>query len=315
MWAMADRYRLVDGCKNRQVNNAAQSSLLRRVADRIGAGRATRSGDTGTVTAEGVPAVPPCRPGGWWDLLPFTTHRIKLVSGVETMVGGVDVGDDVRCDLVIEACGGSLADRSIVDLGCLEGGFTLAFAARGALHALGIEARDVSVRRCELARNLLGLENAEFVRADIKDELDRRQAFDVVFATGILYHVSDPASVLSSMHRACSSLALIDTHVATRDTVTHDCSDEEVTRHLGGHDYQGRMYHEYIPTVDDAEHENLLWAAWSDADSFWPYEDDLVEMIYRSGFSSVEKVDMSAAGRTDRWGVDPINRVLYLARV
>jgi 2-polyprenyl-3-methyl-5-hydroxy-6-metoxy-1,4-benzoquinol methylase len=149
-------------------------------------------------------------------------------------------------DLVIEACGGSLDGRTVVDLGCLEGGFTLAFAENGAQLALGIEAREISVRRCELARDLLGLDNAEFVEADIKDELAKRDAFDVVFAAGILYHVADPAGFLVTMREACKGVALIDTHVAREDDATHGCS-VITTRNSGDQTYRGRIFPEYAP--------------------------------------------------------------------
>ena len=251
---------------------------------------------------------------GWWDLLPFTTHRIPLAPGIETANVGVNALEDVRTDLVIEACGGSLEGRTVVDLGCLEGGFTLAFAERGAQLALGIEAREISIRRCELARGLLGLDNAEFVEADIKDELAKREAFDVVFAAGILYHVSDPAAFLVTMREACSGVALIDTHIANPDVATHNCS-EIVSRSSGERTYRGRMFPEYAPDVSDSEKDDLLWAAWSDVDSFWPLEDDLVAMIHDAGFSSVDKVDLAEDGRASRWGVDQTNRVVYLARV
>jgi SAM-dependent methyltransferase len=250
---------------------------------------------------------------GWWDLLPFTTHRIELAPGIETAPSGVDALDDVRLDLVVEACGGSLEGRTIVDLGCLEGGFTLGFAALGAEHAVGIEARDVSVRRCELARDLLGLQHAEFVQADIKDELTSREPFDVVFASGILYHVSDPADLLVSMRGACTGVALIDTHVAGLDEASHGCS-EIVTRSSGGHDYRGRMFPEYAADGSDGDIEDLLWAAWGDTAAFWPLEDELVAMIRNAGFSEIEKVDLHAEGRAHKWHVDHLNRVVYLAR-
>lgn len=251
---------------------------------------------------------------GWWDLLPFTTHRIELAPGVETAPSGVDALDDVRLDLVVEACGGSLEGRTTVDLGCLEGGFTLAFATLGAAHAVGIEARDVSVRRCELARDLLGMTNAEFVHGDIKDELSARDPFDVVFATGILYHVADPASVVAAMRTACNEVAIIDTHVAHPTEVSHGCS-EIVTRSSGDHSYRGRMFAEYAADGSDGDIEELLWAAWSDTDAFWPLEDDLVAMIRHAGFTTVEKIDLHADGRAPKWHVDQTNRVVYVARV
>ncbi len=254
-------------------------------------------------------------PPGWWDLLPFTTHRIELAPGVWSADAGVVALDDVRLDLVLEASGGSVAGKRAVDLGCLEGGFTLAFAIHGAAAAVGIEARAISVQRCELARDLIGAANAEFVCGDIKDELGGRERFDVVFAAGILYHVGDPAALLVSMRGSCadSGFALIDTHVADEAAATHGCSPL-MTRDFGGRSYRGRMFGEYPADLDASGREELLWAAWSDDAAFWPVESDLVEMIGHAGFASVEKVELADTERRSRWGVDQLNRVVYIAR-
>lgn len=253
-------------------------------------------------------------PDAWWHLLPFTTHRIPLGGGFETASVGVDAMDDVRTDLVVDACGGSLDGLTVVDLGCLEGGFTLALAARGAAYAVGIEAREISVARSRLAAGLLGATNVEFVQADIKDELARRDAFDVVFAAGILYHVADPAALLSTIRASCRRVALVDTHVAHPSQPTHGCSDL-VERTFGGSTYRGRMFPEYDAAATASEKSELLWAAWSDVDSFWPLEEDLVAMMEAAGFDSVQKVDLVADGRAARWGVDHLQRVVYVARV
>ena len=259
-----------------------------------------------------VPAQPPLH--GWWSLLPFTAHRITLAPGVETTVAGVRPVDDIRTQLVVDACGGSLDGRAVVDLGCLEGGFTLAFAQGGAASALGIEARELSVQRCELAKSLLGVENARFVVADIKDELVRHDPFDVVFATGILYHVADPAGFLRTMRSACGHVALVDTHIARIDEATHDCSPI-VSKDVHGSTYRGRMFPEYPADVSDDAKEAMAWAAYSDADAFWPLEDDLVQMMHDAGFARVEKIDVAGDGNLPRWGVDTVNRVMYLAYV
>ncbi len=286
------------------------TAIARRCRAALDELRGTPSPTPPIAVAEGTDA----RGAGWWDLLPFTAHRITLAPGLETAAIGSRPSTDVRTEIVLEACGGSLDGRTVVDLGCLEGGFTLAFAERGAQHALGIEARELSVQRCELARSFLGLDNAEFVIADLKTELPRRDPFDIVFATGILYHVADPAEMLRSMRAACTHLALIDTHVADPERATHGCSPM-TERMSGGVSSPGRMFPEYAPDVSDGEKEGLVWAAYSDVDAFWPTEAALVDMIRTAGFARVEKVDPLTDGRGDRWGVDPINRVMYLAYV
>ena len=75
------------------------------------------------------------------------------------------------------------------------------------------------------------------------------------------------------------------------------------------------MIHQWAWQETDSEKGDLLWAAWSDIDSFWPLEEDLVAMIKDAGFASAEKIDLAGDGRASRWGVDQTNRVVYIARV
>lgn len=281
---------------------------------RLSAATAALLGRQATPPPFGARSQLPDDASAWWDLLPFTTHRIELRPGLATAHTGVDASRDVRTEIVVSECGGDLSGRSVVDLGCLEGGFTLAFAARGAGEAVGIEARRVSVQRCELARDLLDLTAAEFVCADIKDELAERDPFDVVFAAGILYHVASPGELLATMRKSCRGFALIDTHVAREDAPSHGCSPI-VEHHTGSGTYRGRMFQEYAPGTSEASKEELLWSAWSDTAAFWPLEDELVRMIGDAGFASVEKIDLAADERRSRWGVDQSNRVVYVARV
>jgi 2-polyprenyl-3-methyl-5-hydroxy-6-metoxy-1,4-benzoquinol methylase len=257
-------------------------------------------------------ALPP--DGRWWELLPFTTHRIALGEDLWTTERGVVPEIDLRVRTVVDACGGSLAGKTVVDLGCLEGGFTLAFARLGAAEAVGIEARALSHRRCELARRLLRLPNARFVHGDVKDELAHATAgFDVVFAAGILYHVADPWTLLRAMADACRDVALVDTHVAGIEGPSHAaCSAEIVERAFGKSTWRGRNFREYAPASDANSREQMIWSAWSDAESFWPLEADLVSMIRDAGFARATKIAPDPALADASWQVDQTSRVLYL---
>lgn len=249
----------------------------------------------------------------WWDLLPFTTHRIELVDGLWTSEKGVMAEIDLRVRAVVEACGGSLAGKRLVDLGCLEGGFTIAFARLGAAEAVGIEARSISHRRCELARRLSGLPNARFVHGDVKEELARSpEGFDVVFAAGILYHVADPWTLLRAMSDVCRGVALVDTHVSNAAAPSHSCSPALVERSVGRAIWRGRTFGEYPEASDSQSREKMIWSAWSDSVSFWPLEEDLVAMMRDAGFARVTKIAPSPQTKSAGWQVDLTNRVLYL---
>lgn len=207
---------------------------------------------------------------------------------------------------------GGLATKTVLDLGCLEGGFSIELGRRGAKRVLGLEYRDASVQRCNLARDLIGLDTVEFACADIMTgSLADGEQFDIVLATGILYHVDRPDELLRSMHATCTDFALIDTHIAARDRITHGCSEEAQLTTPTGETYLGRWFKEFDADASDSERDQMLWASSTNATSFWPYEDELVRMLHAAGFTDVTKIDDTGG---EPWQVDRTNRVLYLCQ-
>ena len=216
--------------------------------------------------------------------------------------------------ILCEELGDSLGRSTVVDLGCLEGAFSIELALRGARHVVGIEARRLSVDRCNLVRDFLRLSNVEFRCGDLHDELVRwPDGFDAVLASGILYHLPDPAGSLKAIRSSCRRFALIDTHVAVPDRPTHFCSAEVSEHRSGGETYSGRTFWEFDATATIDEQESYLWASYGNPQSFWPFEEDLVRMMRDAGFVDVEKVDPFADD--GQWQTDHLNRVMYLCRV
>lgn len=249
----------------------------------------------------------------WWELLPFSTHDIELSPGLSTLPGGgVVAARDYRLRVAVQACGGSLVGKTIIDLGCLEGGFSVAFARCGAKHVVGVEARSLSVERCELTRRLLGLENLEFVHGDALSELEGNpQGFDLIFMSGLLYHLANPALLLEAARRGSRGAVLIDTHVAGREGPSHGCSADTVTLTHRGRTYQGRAFAEFPADESREMRESLLWASWGDATSFWPFREDLERLLADSGFTEVGRLEPEPAAP---WAVDRENRVLYVCK-
>ncbi len=239
------------------------------------------------------------------QLLPFSAHRIRLSNGLYTMDGGVIAEKDIRTKIVLDQTGWKLNEKTILDLGCLEGGFTSAFASLGAKMSVGIEAREISHQRCEFVRHDLGLSNLRFIRGDIKEVLPQLEPFDIIFAAGILYHVDDPHSLLKAIHAICQDFVIIDTHVAPNN------STDLINRTFDGRIYKGCTYREYDLNTPKTKVDNFLWAAYSDHESFWPLEDSLVQMLFDVGFSFVFKVYPSP---NQPWQVDQKNRILIIAK-
>lgn len=104
-----------------------------------------------------------------------------------------------RYRLTFETCG-DLSDKTVLDIGCGGGRYSVEFARRGAKRVVGI---DFAPHMLDLARQHskeCGVEHrCEFVGGDfMKLTFDR--PFDVCTAIGVTDYVADPRPLLEKMH-------------------------------------------------------------------------------------------------------------------
>ena len=98
----------------------------------------------------------------------------------------------------LESGGVTVAGARCLDIGCANGAFLLAAAARGASRVVGVE---ISEGRLRSAGRLTKGTNVEFLALDIsRDDLpDGFGPFDVVFCVDTLEHVSSAEATLSAI--------------------------------------------------------------------------------------------------------------------
>lgn len=126
---------------------------------------------------------------------------------------------DPRLGRLREAFDGVPAPRSVLELGALEGGHSVALAEwvgdGGSVVAL--EGREQNLRRARLVLTASEVENVELRQADLEAaDLAAYGAFDLVFSIGVLYHMTDPMRLLHQMAAAAPRLFLW-THHSERD--------------------------------------------------------------------------------------------------
>jgi len=124
---------------------------------------------------------------------PWVTHYV--IDGVESG-GSFRALEDERIAQFFK----SFSDvRTILELGSLEGGHTIALARRpGVERVLGIEARASNIARARFAQELLRIDNLDFVEADLeKADLVSFGKFDAVLCSGLLYHLPEPWKLVS----------------------------------------------------------------------------------------------------------------------
>jgi len=238
-------------------------------------------------------------------LLPFTGHKIKLRKNLYTTKIGKDPLKDFRMKDLLKKNGGNFNGQRVLDVGCLEGGFTMAATKFGAKEAVGIEARETHIQRCNLVKKLLKLNNLVFYHSNVKDikKLNLGK-FDVIICSGLLYHLDDPYLFLHEMYEILNSngIMMIDTHVALEDVYGHRCESKVITKTFDSKNYRGRWNSEYSESATPDQIESYTWASHGNTKSFWPLKNSLEKMLVDVGFQITNEIERPPEGRICKQG-------------
>jgi precorrin-6B methylase 2 len=215
----------------------------------------------------------------------FTAHNIRLPDGSLTIpdmgwtIAQSPLMSSVRRVLELVFTG-SLAGRRILDLGCLEGGYTTEFARMG-MNAVGVEVRESNYVNCELVRDAFGLSNLAFVRDDVWN-IARLGPQDALFCGGLLYHLDRPRAFINLMASLSPRVIIINTHYAEAEpSTTFALSEMEENEGL-----LGRWYQEYSEP-DTPKLDSLKWSAWSNQRSFWLTKPAILAALGEAGFTTI----------------------------
>jgi SAM-dependent methyltransferase len=238
----------------------------------------------------------------------WTSHNLELAPGVWTMPGQ---NPFLETNMHLKAIqrtlallyGSSVAHLRVADLGCLEGGFSLAFARAGA-EVVGMEVRPDNLEKCRLAGEQLGTERLSFVAGDVKDfTAERFGTFDVVLALGILYHLDDPVSWIQQVAAAARGVLVLDTHFAPEGDELPQELDERL-RALGpvitapsASTLRGRWFQEF---TTEEQRNAMPWASWSNPASFWLTKQSLLTCVWQAGFDSLWEIHDAWSPRYER---------------
>jgi len=214
------------------------------------------------------------------------------------------------------AFGGQVSGKTLVDLGCCEGGWTVEFARAG-FDALGIEARKLNIEKCQYVADRVKLPNLRFVLDDVSN-VEHYGPFDAVFCSGLLYHLENPAEYLRTLARVTRRILLLQTHYSTIATErsgnwpapVEAFNLSELTSHEGN---LGRWYPEYEEGLDAENVEKALWASYGNYRSFWIEKRHLIQSLRDAGFSPVyEQLDFLENNVTDEY-IERNDRSLFIA--
>jgi SAM-dependent methyltransferase len=149
------------------------------------------------------------------ELGPFY-HDVDLGDGRSTAPDTHLVADliDQFFPPLLSLCGGSLEGKRVLDLGCNCGGLSFAAWRAGATEVVGVDARERHITQADAIKGHLGASTVHFRQARVEDlSRDELGSFDICFAAGILYHLSNPLAVFAKISELTESLILVDSHV------------------------------------------------------------------------------------------------------
>lgn len=169
----------------------------------------------------------------------------------------------------------------VLDLGSLEGQFSLEFAYHGS-DTIGLEIREVNIIKSNFCKDNLQLKNVTFIQDDVRNiSVEKYGMFDVIICSGLLYHLTgyDSIELMVKLYEMTTNMVVIDTHIALepKDTWTTPW----------GKKYNGITILEHKPNEsEDLKQARVLASSGNDY-SFWFTRPSLVNLIIDSGFSSV----------------------------
>jgi tRNA (mo5U34)-methyltransferase len=126
-------------------------------------------------------------------------HNLDLM-GVQTAPNHF-LGDFPRVffQCFAHALPADLTGRSVLDIGCNAGFYSMEMKRRGAARVVGIDVDDAFLAQARFATEVCGVD-VELRRMDVYETPALRERFDVVLFLGVLYHLRHPLLALDLLH-------------------------------------------------------------------------------------------------------------------
>lgn len=214
---------------------------------------------------------------------PWTAHNFQLADDLYTI--RPDAGDHqpARLQRVTSLVTGlarrPISELRVLDLGALEGQFSVELALRGAA-VTAVEGRPANVEKIRLARDALGLDRLEVLEEDVRALAPEHLGeFDVVLALGIicLLEAPDAFALLDRLSAMCTELLVVEAEVASS-------SDATAVHH--GRRYFGTHAPGELATVDPGSFD-ARWTALGNRECFRFSGPSLANALAAAGFPVV----------------------------
>jgi len=214
----------------------------------------------------------------WISHLPPESSRLGWVAGKMPLF------QDARITWAINQLGGVEGCR-VLELGPLEAGHTYMLEKMGASSVLAIESNTRAYLKCLIIKEVLNLQRARFLLGDFVAYLQQTtEQFDVCVASGVLYHMKQPAELIHLLSKAGKKVMLW----------THYYNPENI--HLNPHQfsehkeelYEGFKHTLHLQNYHAAGLATKTFCGGIQHFSCWMTRQDILDCLEHFGFKNIQ---------------------------
>jgi len=213
--------------------------------------------------------------GAWKSALPGLTS------------GDAEMFEDVRPAWFASAIPDGLNLKTVLDLGPFEAYQTRQLEKLGALSIDSVEGNRINFLKCLCLKEVYGLK-ARFKHGDLLGALREATAYDVVWASGVLYHMQDPVAFLEEACRVGTHL-YIWTHYFDQNLISPDQLRHFIPDHDRNHAHETGNIRLYARSYMIPDYSNLplYWEGAPEDLTYWMGLDDIRRVLEHKGFDLV----------------------------
>lgn len=255
------------------------SGRLRRICRRLAQ---SRTQPTDTLAAKYERRTPSAQNA--LDLVPGWTSSFPEEFNLSA--GTLALHADPRLHWALD-CYGSLEGARVLELGPLEGGHTYIFEQRGAAEILAIEANKQAYLRCLITKEIYGMTKSKFMLGDFERYLEETtENFDLILASGVLYHMHNPVQVLDRIGKTSKSLILWTHYFDEAILHKNDPRRSVFSQKPLSLSYNNRTYKLHQRTYKNSWDADS-YCGGPDDTHYWMERDDIVSLCKENGFDDI----------------------------
>ena len=182
---------------------------------------------------------------------------------------------------------GSIEGCKILELGPLEASHTYLLEREGAAEIHAIEANKLSFLRCLVVKELLDLKRAKFFLGDFTEWLENPPGrYDLIVASGVLYHMQSPGRLLELISASCNAFYLW-THYASDEAMpAYDPRRSVFVGPAEIQEWRGVRVRLYKRSYHGAWRSKSFCGGMHDLHR-WIEKDDILALIHALGFADI----------------------------